>query len=295
MVIIIGILFMIILLLMGYIAFFQIQLRSMNQQMSKRFLEHTRQPISIELFNKQLNHLAHNINQFFKAEEVLRLEVVGEEKRFKEMIANISHDLRTPLTAIKGYQQLMEKEELTANQLQKLHIAQKHARALEELIEQFYQYSSALTADIHIHWERINLTNLVTECLAEYVASFEKEGMSVIVEEDNAVYAYADRLLTIRVIQNLIRNCLTHGEGHIRVKVYTDQYAILSFNNTVSNGSSIDINRLFDRFYTGDKARGNGAGLGLSIVRQLTEKMDGHVNATLDGSELGICVALRGY
>ena len=84
-----------------YIIFLQLQLRSINRQLDKRLTEKTRQPISLELFSKELNALAVNINKALKAEETLRLNILGEEKRFKEMIANISHDLRTPLTAIK--------------------------------------------------------------------------------------------------------------------------------------------------------------------------------------------------
>lgn len=103
----------IVLILALYIAYLQYQLHSMNHQLNKRLREKTRQQLSLELINPELNRLAANMNKSLKAEETLRLNGIREEKRFKELIANISHDLRTPLTDIKGYQQLIEKGELS--------------------------------------------------------------------------------------------------------------------------------------------------------------------------------------
>ena len=112
--------------LISYIVYLQHQLRSINNQLNKRRLEKTRQPISIELINSELNKLVVNINRSLKDEETFRLNDIKKENQFKEMIANISHDLRTPLTAIKGYQQLLLKGELSEEQSRKLEIAQKH-------------------------------------------------------------------------------------------------------------------------------------------------------------------------
>ena len=173
-VIVVGILSILIILFTLYIIFLQLQLRSINRQLTKRLTEHTRQPISLALINKELNALAVNINKCLKAEENLRLEAIREEKHFKEMISNISHDLRTPLTAIKGYQQLMEKGMLLSDQRQKLQIAQKHADELGVLIEHFFEYSYLVNAEPVLQIERINLTNLVTECLANLLPFLKK-------------------------------------------------------------------------------------------------------------------------
>jgi len=246
----------------------------------------------LELINKELNSLAININKCLKAEELLRIDSIREEKRFKEMIANISHDLRTPLTAIKGYQQLMEKDKLTDNQRVKLQTAQKHAKEMEGLIEHFFEYSCLVTAELKPNIECINLTNLVTECLAEAVTNLEENNLSVGFEETLPVFALVDKEMTTRVIQNLIRNCTVHSDGDIMVRVKAEKYATISFENFVKNPSKIDVNRLFDRFYTGDKARSNSTGLGLSIVRLLTGQMGGSTGATLKGNVFEIRVEL---
>lgn len=292
MAIVVGVLSFLIILLAAYIIFIQLQLRNINQQLTKRLVEHTRQPISLELINKELNTLAVNINKCLKAEELLRLDSIREEKKFKDMIANISHDLRTPLTAIKGYQQLMEKDKLTDNQLVKLKTAQKHADELERLIKHFFEYSCLVTLEAKPNIECINLTNLVTECLAESVAAFEENNLSVWFEETVPVFALVDKDMTMRIIENLIRNCRVHSYGDITVGIKVEKYAIISFKNPVKNSSEIDVNRLFDRFYTGDKTRSNSTGLGLSIVRLLTAQMGGSTGASLKEGVLEIFVEL---
>ena len=262
-VIAVGVLSMLIVLFIAYIIFFQLQLRYINQQLAKRLTEHTRQPISLQLINKELNTLAVNINKCLKAEETLRLDGIREEKRFKELIANISHDLRTPLTAINGYQQLMEKGMLSDEQHQKLKTAQKHADELGGLIEHFFEYSYLLNADPDLSIERINLTNLVTELLAESVAFFEENNLMVHIEEAKPVFVSADREMTVRIVQNLIRNSLAHSGGDVTVQVWGTEKGVISFKNSLKNTYEIDVERLFDRFYTADKSRNKSTGLGL--------------------------------
>lgn len=293
MIIVVGVLSVIIMILFLYCFSLQLQLRKINQQLNKRITKQLRQPIHLGLMNGELNTLVANINKCFKAEENLRLERIQEEKRFRELIANISHDLRTPLTAIKGYQQLMGKGELTHEQHEKLLIAQKHADELGRLIEHFFEYSYLLNIDIKPKLERINLTNLMTECIAESIAMLEEKNLLVRFEENKPVFSYIDKEMTIRIIQNLIRNSVYHASGNIRVKITeNNDKAVIVFKNFVDKEANIDVDRLFERFYTGDKSRSKTTGLGLSIVKLLTEQMGGFVNANLIDRELEILVGL---
>lgn len=286
----IGILIVIVFLLVLYIALLQTQLRRINRQLDRRMAENTRQPVSLELINRELNQLTTNINKCLKAEETLRLECVREEKQFKETIANISHDLRTPLTAIKGYQQLLEKGQLTDDQRKKLSVAQKHAEELGHLIDRFFEYSYLVNSELNPVYERINLTNLVTECLAGYVPSFEAQGLTVSLEETPPIFVMADREMTSRILENLIRNCLIHSNGNIEVKLSAAENAVLSITNPVENASQVDVKRMFERFYTADKARSKTTGLGLAIVKLLTREMGGKVSAGLQKNQLTIKV-----
>lgn len=288
----VGVLSILIIILATYIIFLQLQLRNINRQLTKRLTEHTRQTISLELINKELNALTVNINKCLKAEETLRLESIREEKRFKEMIANISHDLRTPLTAIKGYQQLMEKGMLSEEQRQKLQIAQKYTDELEKLIEHFFEYTYLINADLVFKTEKINLTNLVAECLAESINLLEENNLTIRFDGMKPVFVMADKEKTVRIIQNLIRNCVQHSDSDIEVRILAAKTAAITFRNFVKSTSEIDVKRLFERFYTTDKARGKTTGLGLSIVSLLAEQMGGSTGASLQDGFLEIRVEL---
>ena len=223
---------------------------------------------------------------------MLRLDSVREEKQFKELIANISHDLRTPLTAIKGYQQLLENSDLTDDQQKKLHIARKHADELGRLIEHFFEYSYLLNAELKLNIEKINLTYVVTECLAASIDTFEKRGIMVHLEDVAPIFVLADQEMLVRIVQNLIQNCLAHSASDVAVQISTMENAVITFKNLVENATEIDVNCLFDRFYTRDQARRKTTGLGLSIVKLLAEQMDGAVKASLLGNELEITVEI---
>lgn len=276
-----------------YISVLQRQLQSINSQLKKRLKSNSRQPVTVELINKELNNLAESINQCLKAEETLRLESVKEEKRFKELIANISHDLRTPLTAIKGYQQLLEKSTLTDEQREKLGISQKYAVELGTLIEHFFEYSYLLNAEQTLKPEKLNLTNLVTECLATSVNAFEEHGLKLLFEENAPIFVSADREMLVRIFQNLIRNCLAHSAGDVTVRLMTA--GAVAFRNPVKDAQEIDTKRMFERFYTGDRARSKTTGLGLAIVKLLTEQMGGTVYAYFVDDQLEIKVELPIY
>lgn len=285
-----GFLSILVIGLILYFIFILRQLRSINRQLSKRLSEQTRQPISLQLVSKELNDLAIHINQCLQAEETLRLKGIREEKSLKEMITNLSHDLRTPLTAIKGYHQLLAQTELSDDQQKKLEIAQKHANELGLLVERFFEYSYLVNAEPALDRKRINLTNLVAECLAASVPVLEEHKLAVQLEESPPIYVLADQERITRIIHNLIRNAIQHSAGTLHVSLYEADQAILSFRNSIRSGYNIDVKRLFDRFYTGDQARSSSTGLGLSIVKLLAEQLGGSTDAALQDGCLEIRV-----
>ncbi len=281
------ILVIIIAILTIYILLLGRQFKSINKQLENRLIKHTKQPVSVEFIHRQLENMVVNINNCLKAEEILRLNGIREEKHFKELIANISHDLRTPLTAIKGYLQMLHKDELLIDQQMKLDVAVKYAGEMEQLISRFFEYSYLLTAENELTLEKINLTNLVTECLAEAVPVFEEQHLLLCYEEPKAIFIRGDKESLLRIIRNLIRNCNQHGKISVEVSLsVTDKQAVLAFCNYIEEDIELDPSRVFERFYTADKARGSQSGLGLSIVKILTERMGGNVSAALEQSKL---------
>ena len=233
-------------------------------------------------------------------ERQIRLDSMKDEKHFKEMIANISHDLRTPLTAIKGYLYLLSQSELTSDQCHKLSIAQKHANDLGNLIDSFFDYSYMLNTELLPNMQKINLTNIVAECLADFVTAFEERGITVVYQQELPVYAYADPQMTIRIMQNLLRNCKAYSVGDITVTICNIQspkgrMAQIAISNAINSNNQVDPERMFERFYKGDKSRSSTAtGLGLSIVKHLVEINNGTASARIKENILTLEISLPG-
>lgn len=274
-----------VLILFLYIIFILKQLKSINKQLDKRLIENTRQPLNIELFNKTITNLSKNINRCLKLEEKRRLESINDQKQFKELISNISHDLRTPLTSIKGYQQLLEKTPLDKHQVQLLKTAQKSTDELGLLIENFFEYSYLVTAKTEPNFKKININNLIVECVLSYIAIFEEKNLNVNIKETPPVFVLGDKNMLIRIIENLLNNCAKHSLGDIDIKIEFLQNAKITFTNPINQDTNINVDKLFHRFYTSDSTRNKSTGLGLSIVEFLVKQMDGNVGAYLNKTD----------
>ena len=274
-----------VLILFLYIIFILKQLKSINKQLDKRLIENTRQPLNIELFNKTITNLSKNINRCLKLEEKRRLESINDQKQFKELISNISHDLRTPLTSIKGYQQLLEKTPLDKHQVQLLKTSQKSTDELGLLIENFFEYSYLVTAKTEPNLEKININNLIVECVLSYIAIFEEKNLNVNIKETPPVFVLGDKNMLIRIIENLLNNCAKHSLGDIDIKIEFLQNAKITFTNPINQDTNINVDKLFHRFYTSDSTRNKSTGLGLSIVEFLVKQMDGNVGAYLNKTD----------
>lgn len=274
-----------VLILFLYIIFILKQLKSINKQLDKRLIENTRQPLNIELFNKTITNLSKNINRCLKLEEKRRLESINDQKQFKELISNISHDLRTPLTSIKGYQQLLEKTPLDKHQVQLLKTAQKSTDELGLLIENFFEYSYLVTAKTEPNFKKININNLIVECVLSYIAILEEKNLNVNIKDTPPVFVLGDKNMLIRIIENLLNNCAKHSLGDIDIKIEFLQNAKITFTNPINQDTNINVDKLFHRFYTSDSTRNKSTGLGLSIVEFLVKQMDGNVGAYLNKTD----------
>ncbi|MGE8035591.1 sensor histidine kinase [Lysinibacillus sp. NPDC093692] len=280
--------------LLFYIFYIQRQLRLINVQLSQRLHEQYTQPISVELLNKEVNQLVVNINRILIESQKSRSYIKREEKYYKEMISNISHDFRTPLTAIKGYQQMLLKEPLTEKQLAKLEVAQKHVGRLEQLVETFFEYSYLHSNEDQPKKNRINISNIVFEEIAGAYAQFEEKGIAVNLPNFEPLIINSDEEMLLRIVQNLVRNNIMHAQGDVTIKLWLEEeHAYICFQNPIDENIQLNPNQLFDRFYTTDSSRRKSTGLGLSIVRLLAEKLGGSATANIEDGMIEFLVCLK--
>ena len=249
--------------------------------------------IHTKALNDTVERLVTAINTIYDNAQEVRARNESIDEELRRSIANISHDLRTPLTAIKGYQQLIDSEKLSHDQKEKLHIAMKHTSELGDLIEHFFEYSRLANSEPKIEIKRVNITSVIIECIISVIPQFESKNLKVNFDGSNAFFAFVDKEMFIRIILNLLGNCLKYSISDVDILIdKCDENIVVSVKNKVLNLNKDDEKRIFNRFYSLDPSRNRSGGLGLSIVKLLSEKMGGKSEASIDKNTIEIKVYL---
>ena len=221
----------------------------------------------------------------------LRLETSRREQELKYTMACISHDIRTPLAGAMGYLQLLEGAPERQEEYQG--IIRQRLEELEELLEELFLYTRLQSGSLPLDCGNMPALPLLWDALAEFYPRLTAAGVEpelLFDREDMTVWASPEALG--RVYRNLIANALRHGGGGLTV---SGGDGAICFSNELLPGSRPDPEHLFDRFYQSNSARTKGgAGLGLSIVRELMERMGGQVSAQVTGDILEIKLSFRG-
>ena len=215
----------------------------------------------------------------------LRLETQRRERELKYTMACISHDIRTPLAGAMGYLTLLEGE--PERQAEYRSIIDKRLRELDELLDELFLYTRLQSGSLPLECRELAALPPLWDALAEFYPQLEAAGVKPELRfdrEDMTLWASPEALG--RVYRNLIANALRHGGGGLAV---SGRDGVISFSNALPPGPRPDPEHLFDRFYQSSPARAKGgAGLGLSIVRELMERMGGQVSAAIMGDTLEI-------
>ena len=215
----------------------------------------------------------------------LRLETQRRERELKYTMACISHDIRTPLAGAMGYLALLEGE--PERQAEYRSIIDKRLRELDELLDELFLYTRLQSGSLPLECRELAALPPLWDALAEFYPQLEAAGVEPELRfdrEDMTLWASPEALG--RVYRNLIANALRHGGGGLAV---SGRDGVISFSNALPPGPRPDPEHLFDRFYQSSPARAKGgAGLGLSIVQELMERMGGQVSAAIMGDTLEI-------
>lgn len=231
--------------------------------------------VRISLSNKHIEKLAGTINEKNYLEQREKIQILQEKEQLKQSIANISHDLRTPLTSIQGYLLLLKDCENKEEQEHYFSIIQAKADYLTELLQIFYDLSLLDSEDYILEVEKLDINRMVTDCLLDKYSEL-KELAPIIKTENAPVWITGNMVACKRIIENLITNAMRYSNNYIEIRV--DANGIFTVKNTTSELKNIDINMLFQKFYTVDTSRSNGnTGLGLYIVKELLNKMEGGI------------------
>ena len=282
----VGIMAMIIIALLVKIYILRKAAREMANAFADRFITDTNTLIGISSNDRYMRKLANAINKELRKLRTERHRFQQGDLELKNAVTNISHDLRTPLTAICGYLELLEQEEKSKAVNQYIGIIKDCVDILTQLSEELFRYSVIiLTKDNTIREQVIINTVLEESIVAFYTVLTERNIVPEIQISESKVIRTLDHSALSRVFSNLISNVIKYSDGDL--KIVLSENGEITFSNTASGLDEIQMGKLFDRFYTVEAAR-RSTGLGLAISKTLVEQMKGTISATYENCRLSI-------
>jgi len=279
-----------------YIIRMKRELRNIKQELRATTDKSYNRQISVDLQDKDLIAMTTQLNKNLDYQKQLKLETEKAEKSIRKSVSDIAHDLRTPLTVMKGNLQMLRMEEnLSEKGTQYVDACMLKADEMREMADDFFQLS-LLESDLEeVELRRVDMTEGLLQFLATQEAVIRTKGMEPeVIFPQKSVFVLADDKLLDRMFGNLLNNVLRHAKGdsfQIRLEEVEGRDCAITFANTVDSPETLQVEALFERTYRGEKARtGNGAGLGLYIVKLLAQKQKGRVRAQIKENILEISV-----
>lgn len=287
---------MIILILLAALAFWAGRYHGLKRQL-KAILEQLREEenplVTVAFLDRDMEAIVLEINRLLEEIRQTIIKSNAASAALKSSIADMSHDMKTPLTSVLGYLQLAERERDEEKTKELIKVCLERARYCNALINDFFELSVLDSQGCIPELESVDVAGVICEQILANYPIFEGKGITPHFEDsDKPVMASADAALLNRVIQNLISNGVKYASGDIFFHIHQeDGQVIIKVSNPVD--ASIDAARIFDRFYTQDKSRSKGSGIGLYLCRQFIEAMGGSISAESDRDCLSIKVTLR--
>lgn len=279
-----GILLIFCMVLIGMIWFMKRQIQDICSQLSFLEQQESNMLITTQTVRFGIGDLVEKINRIILTNRQRKKEYLEREQRVQQVYTNLSHDIRTPLTSLDGYVQLLAESGDKAKQKEYLTVVQERISSLKDMLEELFLFTRLKDAHYQLELSKVCVTRLLKETVFSYYDDWNRKGIvpEFFIEEGD-VYIEGNVSALNRIFQNIIKNGLVHGEKSISISlIKQEREVILSFGNAMKHPEAVDVSQVFERFYKADKSRSrNSTGLGLSIAKGLVEHMNGTIDAKL--------------
>ena len=240
--------------------------------------------------DKSIKSLVDSLNKELKKLLSIKREYSKGVFDVKNSAENIAHDIRTPLTVIKGYVDLLEEEDLSEEGKKCLEIIKGRTRYMKEMTDELFLSLSMKSRGV-LSLSDIDAKSVLEEALVSFYNEFKKKGMTPsIITPNDKVILKGDSKALYRVYSNIISNALKYGEGEFNVQM--DEKGNITFSNYAPNMDSVEANKLLDRYYTISDAKAS-SGIGLSISNEILQEMGGELKVRLDNKRLYISIIYK--
>lgn len=268
---------LIIIFLIYYIIGINISIKEIEDNLDIILNNDTNKLITISTNNKRLNRLTTILNTSLRKIRRLEITYKNGNKELQESITNISHDLRTPLTAIKGYIDLIKKEKSKKKIVEYLKIIENKSEDLVILTEQLYDYSKSLDLKDKLKKEKVCINDILEDTILSYYALIKKKNLTPEVNiTTKRIYRKIDKNIAIRILENIISNTIKYTDEDIKIALLDNGKIIIKNKSHALDNTT--VNKMFDRYYTIESGS-NTSGIGLSIAKQLVNINGGKITA----------------
>lgn len=252
----------------------------------------TNMRLTLDVHFRSVGRLADSVNAFLEETADERAELERESRGLRDSLTGISHDIRTPLTSLSGYFQLLAETEDTGERERYYGIIKARIVSLEAMLEELFTYTKLQNSDYQIEMECVDFTRCAIDTLLAFYEQFAQRGIQPAVDmEERHACIYGNVEAVRRILQNIIKNALVHGSGEVSVSLRVEEghraeggSVVFQCSNSCESPEEIDIEGVFTKFYKSDPARRDSStGLGLTIAAELAGRMEGRLTAELTG------------
>ena len=283
---VIGVLCLIIIVLLIKIILMQKGAKEIAEKLSEKLTADTNTLIDVSSRDRNIRRLANEINAELRKLRAERIKFNQGDAEVKEAITNISHDLRTPLTAISGYLELLEKEEKTEAAQRYIGIIKDRTEHMKQLCEELFRYSIVISTTDSISYESVTVNAVLEESISSYYAALTGANITPKISIcEKKIVRSLDKNALSRIFGNLIGNAIKYSDGDLAITLF--ESGTITFSNHASALDETQAGKLFNRFFTVENAE-KSTGLGLSIAKALTEEMNGKITAKYENGVLSI-------
>ena len=264
--------------------------REISAQFSDRLKDDTNNLIYISSSDRDIKHLAENLNDKLKDMRKKQLQYEYGNTELKNAITNVSHDIRTPLTAIAGNLYMIGKTDDISEIRAYVNAIEERTETMKQLTEELLRYSIIISDENKPQTEDIFVNQLLAESISSFYPVLTEKGITPSIHlTDARIVRNVNRSELARVFSNLLNNAVKYSDGDLEITL--SDTGKITFSNTAKELSTVEVEQLFDRFYTVETAH-HSTGLGLSIARTLVERMGGTITANYDDGRLTIIIIL---
>lgn len=261
--------------------FYRIQIKKIVKQLKFHNTEDSNKEIYIDCRNSEIVSLQRELNSLLKKRRERALFYANQEEELYKMITDISHDIRTPLTSVKGYFQMLEQCEKKEEKNYYREIIENRLDTISTMLDDFFTYTKTTQKELVQSVEECDVRQILCEVLFQHYDVLRERDFDIVMEiPEVSMEIVANREELCRIFMNLVKNVLVHGCERFRVRLVTQENCII-FENDTKEPLPDEIGQVFERFYKGDVARSTNlsTGLGLSIVKELVKKNNGRAEA----------------